>query len=204
VREDIWTGAYNSVVQYARQTHADEIDKAYEYFWEEEYPEDFLSGRALELGFVNFEDWLVCDYRPADGKGLIDRYVEEQRPGPEAVRVLEAMRDSVISLYEVVAGNGAATLRDIALGEDVPIKDERLSGLLPGKVFAARIIDLGGEHVLGRCVYPFADRKEAVLKALDSQFQRYLKNKDPEGDMARFIAEESYMFNTIWVSTLNL
>ncbi len=204
MKKDRCTEMYNSVVQYARQNHADEIDKAYEYFWEEEFPEDFLSGRALELGFVNFEDWLVCDYRPDDGKGFIDRYVEEQKPGPEAVRVLEAMRDSAISLYEVKAGNGTVALRDIALGEDVPIKDKRLSGLLPGNVFAARIIDLDGEHVLGRCVYPFADRKDAVLKALESQFQRYVKNKDPEGDMARFIVEESYMFNTIWVSLLNV
>lgn len=202
--EDIWTGAYNSVVQYARQNHAEEIEKAYEYFWEEEFPEDFLSGRALELGFVNFEDWLVCDYRAGDGKGFIDRYVDEQKPGAETVRVLEAMRDSVISLYEVEAENGAVALRDIARGKDVPIKDERISGLAPGSVFAARIIDLGGERVLGRCVYPFADRKEAVLTALDSQFQRYLKNKNPEGDMAGFLVEESYMFNTIWVSLLNV
>lgn len=202
--EDIWADAYNGIIQFAREKHAEEIETAYEYFWEEEYPEDFLSGKALELGFANFEDWLVCDYRPDGGNGFIDRYIGEQKPGPEAVHTLEVMRDSLISLYEVVSSNGEIILEDIAMGGKVALRDERLSGLAPGSVFAARIINMDGSPVLGRCVYPFADRKEASLSALDSQFQRYKKNKNPEGGMADFLREETYVFNTIWVSLLNI
>lgn len=203
MNKDICSEMYNSVMQYVRQTHAEEIEKAYEYFWEEEYPEDFLSDRALEFGFVNFEDWLTCDYRPREGKGFIDRYIEVMKPEPESTRALEAMRDSFISLYEVLSSDGVLELKDIAIGDNVEIKDERLAGIPPGNIFAARIITLDGNHIMGRCVYPFANKKEAVLSSLESQFNRFVKHKDPKGTMEQFLREESYMFNTIWVSCLS-
>ena len=52
-----------SIINYVRGNYADVIDKAYEHFWDQSHPDEFLSGTALELGFVNFEDWLIFDYK---------------------------------------------------------------------------------------------------------------------------------------------
>ncbi|MEJ2191428.1 MAG: hypothetical protein P8Y39_03640 [Nitrospirota bacterium] len=166
MRETILNQAYNSVVAFVRAKHVEEIDEAYDYFWEEEDPADFLGGRPLELGFMNFEDWLVCDYRPGEAKGFIDRFIEDSRPDKEMAAVLE--------------------------------------GLRTGSVFATRLIDVEGEKAMGRCVYPFADRKALVLDSLEGQFRRYQKHKNPGSSMADFLADETYAFNTIWVSCLNL
>lgn len=204
MRETILNQAYNSVVAYVRAKHVEEIDEAYDYFWEEEDPADFLGGRPLELGFMNFEDWLVCDYRPGEAKGFIDRFIEDSRPDKEMAAVLEAMEDSVISLYEVISAQGTLTLKDLAMGGQVRIRNKRLSGLRTSSVFATRLIDVEGEKAMGRCVYPFADRKALVLDSLEGQFRRYQKHKNPGSSMADFLADETYAFNTIWVSCLNL
>lgn len=195
---------YGSVIEYARENHPEEIDLAYDYFWEEEDPTEFLLGKALELGFVNFEDWLVCDYRADDGTGLIDRYTGDENPSPEAVEHLMAMRDSFISLYEVSSSDGVLRLTDITQGEEHEVEDSRLHGLDPGYVLAARLIPTGGGLVLGRCIYPFGvKRRELAASSLDMQFSRFKKNENPEADMADFLREESGVFNMIWVSCLD-
>jgi len=195
---------YGSVIEYTRENHPEEIDRAYEHFWEEEDPSEFLLGTALELGFVNFEDWLVCDYRAGDGTGIIDRYIGDRDPSPEAAALLKAMKDSCISLYEVASTDGALRLKDIALGEEVEVEDPRLHGLARGYALAARLIRAGGGPVLGRCIYPFGvERKELASSFLDMQFSRYRKNKNPEADMAAFLREESGVFNMVWVTCLD-
>ncbi len=73
MKHDIKGELFQSVVTFARTKQADLIDKAYEFFWEEEDPQDSFGGTALSLGFINFEDWLVCDYRTEDGNSLIDQ-----------------------------------------------------------------------------------------------------------------------------------
>lgn len=193
---------YNSVMEYAREKFPGEIDAAYDYFWEEEDPSEFLMGLALDIAFVNFEDWLVCDYKPREGKGFIDRYIDDKNPASEPRAVLEAMRNSFISLYEVVSGNEGLILNDLALGRQLTVSDVRLNGLGPGEVFAARVFKSGGILVLGRCVYPFGSRKDQALSFLEKQFNRYIKNKNPGGDTETFLREESYVFNTLWVSCL--
>lgn len=197
---------YGALIEYARENHPEEIDRAYEHFWEEEDPAEFLLGTALDLGFVNFEDWLVCDYLLDGGEGLIDRYIVDKNPPPEAAGLLRAMKDSCISLYEVASTDGALRLRDIALGEEVEVEDPRLHGLARGYALAARLIHVGagGGPVLGRCIYPFGvERKELASSFLDMQFSRYRKNRNPEADMAAFLREESGVFNMVWVTCLD-
>jgi hypothetical protein len=201
MREDI-SEVFNKVIHYIRTKHAGEIDTAYDFFWEEEDPQDIMSSNALELGFLNFEDWLVCDYRPKKSVGFIDRYLEDEKPDDDATKVLRALRDSMISLYEVLSVGGGVTLKDLVRDTDVTLQDEGLSSLAPGKLFAARILSVDDEPLMGGCVYPFGDRKDPVLQALQSQYERYTKHVDSGAHMEAFLRSETYVFNTIWVSSL--
>jgi hypothetical protein len=203
LKEDIRASIFQSVVDYARENHADEIDKAYEYFWEEENPDDFLSGTALSLAFVNFEDWLVCDWRD-EGKGsLIDRYIKDKSPDTETRAILDTMKESVICLFEVDTQGEGVILKDPFLGEDTISRESILRTLKKGDIFAARFIDVDGDYIMGRGVYPFAQSlKESVLLSLDKQYTRYVKNKNPGGSKKLFLKDESYLFNMIWFHSL--
>jgi hypothetical protein len=204
LKEDIRSGIFQSVVDYARENHADEIDKAYEYFWEEESPEDFLSGTALSLAFVNFEDWLVCDWRDKDKGSLIDRYIKDKDPDTETRAILDAMKESVICLYEVDTPGEGVILRDMFLGEETITRDSILSTLKKGDIFAARFIEVDGDNVMGRGVYPFSQvMMESILQSLDKQYARYVKNKNPDGSKRQFLKEESYLLNMIWFHNLD-
>ena len=201
--KDIRGGLFQSVIDYARANHADTIDEAYEYFWEEDDPQELLGGTALTLGFINFEDWFVCDYRNKDGDSIIDLYVGASDELPdEDIRALEAMRDSYISLYEVVSTDGEVVIKDILLGEEFPTKSESLSALSPGDLFASRFVEVDGERIMSRCVYPFTQgARDRLLDFVDQNFKRYGK-KNPGGAMRDFVKDESYIFNLLWLDNI--
>jgi hypothetical protein len=204
LKENIRTGIFQSVVDYAREIYQDEIDRAYEYFWEEESPEDFLSGTALSLAFVNFEDWLVCDWRDKEKDSLINRYITDKNPDSETSAILDTMKESVICIYEVASEGEEVMLKDLFLDEETKTKDTILRALKKGDMFAARFINVDGDYIMGRGVYPFAQSlKESILQSVDKQFARYVKNKNPGGSKRLFLKEEAYLFNMIWFSNID-
>ncbi len=203
--EDIVTEAYSKVIDYIRKNHTKEIDEAYDFFWEEEDPADIMGGRAFELGFINFEDWLICDYLPSDGSpGFIDIYIESEHPSDEVRAVLTSLKESCLSLYEVKKAGSPTGLSDIAMGaDDFEVEDEQLSHLEAGYSFAARFIDVEGTRRIGRSVYPFGVKmKDEMMRLINAQLARYQKNKNPEGTMKDFLRDESYAFNMTWMSCL--
>ncbi len=203
--EDKVTEAYSEVIEYIRKNHPKEIDEAYEFFWEEEDPMEMLGGSALELGFINFEDWLICDYSPTEDRpGFIDRYIESEGPSDELKEVLIKLKESVLSLYEVKKAGSPTGLSDIATGDDdFEVNDEQMSYLEAGYTFAARFIEADGERKIGRSVYPFGIKmKDEILRLINAQMARYKKNKNPEGSMKDFLRDESYAFNMTWMSCL--
>jgi len=191
------------LLNYVRANHPDEIEKAYDYFWEEEYPEDFLSGTALDVGFINFEDWLLCDRRMKDGRGFIDLFIEAgEGLSKTDLKALSVMKDSVISLYEVKSLSPEVALHDLLLGEDFYL-GKKSAGFRKGDVFATRLLKSGRKYVMAPCVYPFGkERKEGALADIGKQFDRFRKNENPEGTMREFLKRHSYIFNTIWVSNI--
>jgi hypothetical protein len=204
VKEVIRGELFQSVINYIRKHSKDEIDDAYEFFWEAEYPEDFLLGTALELALMNFEDWLVCDYKNKENKSMVDSYLEENDTDDETKGALHAMRDSVIGFYEVVSGDDSEkVLRDLVMDAEIRTKDQAFTELNVGDVFASRIFEHNGEYVMGRCVYPFNQgAKDTVLGYLDNQYRRYVKNKNPEGTKRQFLKDEAYFFNVVWINAI--
>jgi len=201
---DKWQKVFQSLMDYIRENHEKEIDEAYDFFWEEEDPDEFLGGTALVMGFHNFEDWLACDYIDRESsKSFIEMYIESRSPSADETEVLKAMKDSFISLFEVRSSGDSVVLNDIATGKDLTLHDERLCTLSKGDMFGARVLDLGGTLILTNAIYPFGNKfKEHVMKHLDAMYSRYEKHCEGEGCMEDFLRQETYTINTVWVTCL--
>ncbi len=203
--EDIKLRLFQSIINYVRMNHAADIDKAYEYFWEEQQPDEIMSGTALELGFHNFEDWLLFDYKVNEEKeSFIDIYMKGQKElKAEEQAVLEKIKGSLLSLYEVmsVSKDKRILIKDLLMGGEFSLRDKSLTrGLMKGDIFATRLLNLDGNTVMSGCVYPYsADRKKSVLNNVDKQFKRYIRNVNPEGTMKDYLRDYGDIFNLIWL-----
>lgn len=202
---ETWEGLFKSIIEYIREKHPAEIDEAYEFFWEEEDPGEFLGGTVLTMGFHNFEDWMVCDFKgETSGKTFIERYIEDNTPSEDENKALKIMAESFICLYEVKEkGDNTVTLTDIVREKDVKIKDERLENLTKGDIFGARIIDIGQGPMLTKAIYPFGNKyKEHVMTHLNAMYKRYAKHCEGQADMETCLRQETYTINTVWVTCL--
>jgi len=203
--EDIKTALLESAIEYVRQNHQETIDKAYDYFWDEETPDEFLTGTALELGFINFEDWLIFDFKANEDKEtFIEIYCREHKPGEKEREIAGRLKDSVLSLYEVssVARDKRVMLKDLLLGDECSLKNKTLTrGLSQGDIFATRLFTLDGNCVMSVCVYPFSrDQKTKVLESVGKQFRRYVKNDNAQGTMKDYLKNYGDVFNIIWMN----
>ncbi|GAB4490317.1 MAG: hypothetical protein OHK006_23010 [Thermodesulfovibrionales bacterium] len=205
---DIRNELFCSIIDMVRTRHADTIDKAYKYFWDEQDPEEFLSGTAYTLGFHNFEDWLVCDYPANEAKEtFIDIYLRENEDvSGEGRDLLGRMRASVMSLYEVssVSKGKRVIVKDLLLGGEHALRDRKLSeGLTTGDIFATRLLELDGKTAMAACVFPYpAAEKKKILKYIDRQFGRYVRNVKPGGSMRDYLKDYGDVFNLIWIHLL--
>jgi len=194
---------FQSIMNFARSEHSEMIDEAYEYYWEEDDPEDFMGGTALSLGFINFEDWFVCDFQPKEGKPIIDLYREASEGlSDEENTALNALQESYLSIYEVISKDDTVALKDLLLDEEFSVQNEALESLNVGDIFASRFLNLDGKRMMCRCVYPFSSgAKDVVLENFNIAAKRYLKN-EPEGTVRDFIKKYSYTFNIIWLDNI--
>ena len=198
----------NSILNHAREHCEAVIDKAYEYFWDNNNPEEFMSGTALSLGFMNFEDWFVFDYKFNGAKEtLMDIHVRDNRcHSKEELEVINRTKNSLISLYEVqsVSKEKRAIIKDLILGGEFDLKDKALTqGLKKGDIFATRLLDLDSKNIMSSCVYPFKPtQKKKVLAHIDKQFGRYKKNANPDGTMKDFLKDYGDLFNIIWMQLI--
>ena len=203
--ESLKTDLVCSVIQFVRENHAETIDKAYEYFWDDNKPDEFMSGTALSLGFLNFEDWLIYDYRVnADKETFIDIYLKNNTLKDNETALLNNLKDSVISLYEVssVAKDKQIVLKDLLMGSEHTLRDKALTrGLNKGDIFATRLLTLDSKTCMSGCVYPYTiDQKKTVLTYMDKQFKRYIRNVKPDGTMRYFLKDYGDVLNLIWMN----
>jgi len=196
---------FQDIVQYVRINHAELIDKAYSYYWDGENPDEFLGGTALSLGFHNFEDWMVFNYKAnEEGETFTDLFMKSQSLSENAVSVLCRAKDSVLSLYEVssVAKDKRVILKDVLLDREVDLREKAMTqGLKKGDLFAARILTLDGKDVMGGCVYPYLSaQKKQILAYIAQQFKRYTRNVRQYGTMNDYLKDYGDVFNLIWMN----
>jgi len=206
--ETLKTTLIQSIISYVRVNHSAAIDKAYEYFWDETCPEDYLKGTALSLGFINFEDWLIFDYKTDDNKEtFIDIYAKNNKELKDDERaLLNKMRNATLSLYEVVSvsKDKRILLKDLLMGGEFYLRDRALTkGLKKGDIFATRLLFLDNKHVVSGCVYPYkAKDKKMVLGYIDRMFSRYKRNERPDGTIENFLKDYGDVFNMAWMSLI--
>jgi hypothetical protein len=197
---------FNDIIQYVRVNHTEAIDKAYSYFWDGETPDEFLGGSALTLGFHNFEDWMVFDYKiNEEGDTYIDLFIRDTKDlDAHAVALLRRSRDSVMSLYEVtsVAKDKRILLKDILLDRETELREKYLTqSLKKGDLFATRLLKLDNIDVMSACVYPYnPSQKKKVLTYVDKQFKRYIRNVKQDGTMQDYLKNYGDVFNLIWMN----
>ena len=99
--EEIKTRVFQGALNYVREIHPTGIDTAYNYFWDDQQPDEFMGGVALELGFINFEDWLIFDYKANENKeSFLSIYAKcNPCPGDGDAEIVDKIKDSVLSLY---------------------------------------------------------------------------------------------------------
>jgi hypothetical protein len=196
---------FQDIVQYVRIHHADTIDKAYTFFWDGENPDEFLGGTALSLGFHNFEDWMVYDYKVNEkGETFIDLFIKDRKDLPEdSADLLLRAKNSALSLYEVasVSKDKHLLLNDILLDREITLRDKSLTrGLKKGDLFATRMLKLDGHYMMSDCVFPYlSGQKKEVLAKIDKQFKRYVRNVKPGGTMQEYLKDYGDIFNLIWM-----
>jgi hypothetical protein len=203
--ENLKVSLFQSIIRYVRENHAEAIDKAYEYFWDGSQPDEFMGGIALELGFINFEDWLVFDYKVnEDNKTFIDIYIKDFGGlKGEELALLQKIKSSVLSLYEVesVSKDRRVLLKDLLLGGEYSLKEKTLTkGLNKGEIFAARLLNVDGSHTMSVCVYPYsAAQKKKVLDRINIEFSRFVRNVNSDGSMRDYLKNYGDIFNLIWM-----
>jgi len=203
---EIKTRAFQRIIGDLRANRAEAIDKAYEYFWDEHKPDEFLSGTALAMGFINFEDWLITDWKATEqGETFLDLYISKTGDLPEGEKdVLRKVGESVLSLYEVesVSKDKRVLIKDVLLGGEYSLRDRNLTrGLKKGDLFATRILQLDGGAVMSGCVYPYRKGdKRQVLRYIDKQFGRYVRNVRPGGTMRQYLKDYGDVFNLVWLN----
>jgi hypothetical protein len=204
--EDIKAKVFQAAINYVRENHPNAIDDAYKYFWDERQPDEFMGGVALELGFINFEDWLIFDYKANEARETFLTIYGKCDPclGAEEADVLNRIKDPVLSLYEVasVSLDKRVLLKDLLLGGEFTLRDKTLTrGLKKGDIFATRLLHLDGKDVMSGCVYPYgADQKGQVLRFIDRQFGRYKRNVCTDGTMAGYLKDYGDVFNLVWMN----
>jgi hypothetical protein len=205
--EKLKTELLQSIISYVRGNYSDKIDKAYTYFWDEKNPDEFLSGTALALGFINFEDWLLFDYKVNDKKEtFIDIYIREQKVTEEKIELLKRIKSTTMSLYEVVSvsKDKRIIIKDLLLDGEFSLKDRRLTrGLKKNDIFAARLLNLDKGYVMSGCVYPFRPMdKKNILAYIERMFGRYRRNENPDGDMKGFLKDYGDIINIGWMEII--
>lgn len=196
---------FNDIIHYVRLNHTEAIDKAYSYFWEEQNPDEFLGGSALTLGFHNFEDWMIFDYKvDEEGNTYIDLFIKDHKDlDSKTADLLLRVKNSVISLYEVtsVAKDKRVLLKDILLESEHELREKSLTqSLRKGDLFATRLLWLDNMDVMSPCVYPYkAGQKKQLLAKVDKQFRRYVRNVKTDGTMRDYLKDYGDIFNLIWM-----
>ena len=138
-----------------------------------------LGDSAFMLHVFIIEDFFSARFGEDDEQNIIDDYLKRRgwREAVSARRYLEALRDSVVSLYEIVDVDPgrSVTVRDLILGgEAVTVNEKQGSqSLARWDRVAARIVTVNGkEHFTGG-ILPFRhELSQELLSVFDEMAER--------------------------------
>ena len=140
---------------------------------------ELLGDSALMLHVFITEDFFTARFGEDDEMNLIDDYLKRRgwREAVSARRYLEALRDSHVSLYEIVDidPGRSVTVRDLLLGGEAVTVDERLGSksLARWDHIAARIVTVNGkEHFTGGTLRFRHEASQELLSVFDEMAEQ--------------------------------
>ena len=144
---------------------------------------ELLGDGAFMLHVFIIEDFFTAHFGEDDQHNVIDDYLKRRgwREAVSARRYLEALRDSVVSLYEVVDVDPgrSVTVRDLILGGEAVTVIEKLGSqsLARWDRLAARIVTVNGkEHFTGG-ILPFRHEASQELLAVFDEMAERMKEE---------------------------
>ena len=147
---------------------------------------DLLGDAADTLSVFILEDFFTARFGEDDGLNVVDDYLKGRgwRETAPARRYLEALRDSTVSLYEVVGidRGRSMTLRDLILGGDAVRVHEKLGSeaAAPWDRVAARIVEVNGKlHFTGAILRFRHELSQQFLSVFD-EMAKELEEDIPE------------------------
>ena len=140
---------------------------------------ELLGDSALMLHVFIAEDFFAARFGEDDQQNVIDDYLKRRgwREAVSARRYLEALRDSVVSLYEIVAVDPgrSVTVRDLILGGEPITVNEKLGSksLARWDRMAARIVTVNGkENFTGGILRFRHEASQELLSVFDEMAER--------------------------------
>ena len=129
-----------------------------------------------------FEDFLTQETK--DGRNIVDDYLKRRgwKESASNKAYMQALRDSVISLYEVsnIVPDTSFLARDLFRGGEPVLISERSAtrSLKQWDRIAVRVVPIGAKTVIAGAVLPFTvEASETVLKILRSTAKRAAKEQ---------------------------
>ena len=140
---------------------------------------ELLGDGALMLHVFIAEDFCTARFGEDDEQNVIDDYLKRRgwRETVSARHYLEALRDSHVSLYEIVDidPGRSVTVRDLLLGGEAVTVDERLGSksLARWDHIAARIVTVNGkEHFTGGTLRFRHEASQELLSVFDEMAEQ--------------------------------
>lgn len=167
---------------------------------------------GMLFGIV-FEDFLSRNLAP-DNRNIIGDYLARRgwREGPRGRRYLQQLRDSVLSLYEVVEVSRGhyCDVRDLVRDGKVMRVHERMGtqNLVKWDRIAARVLNTDGKYKFSGGILPFPrEAAQSLLRVLtnsrkqfDKEYERITGTTAVEVSGKRFLQETCHAFTTIWLT----
>jgi len=204
-REDsVRSKLVQDLLKFFNRNYGHTLDDARFLFWGDFDLEEHLDDATFDIASQNFWEWIVHDFVVDEDsdRTLIDLYMENTRViTADDHKVLNMMKNSIISLYEVqdVFPEKGLLLKDLLLGGEYDVKEKTATrSLSRWDIYGTRLLYIDGKHIMSGSVFPYpVKQKERVLQDIHSEFEGYRKEY-PDAAMDDFLKRESAIFNFYW------
>lgn len=169
---------------------------AYSYFWflDEDVSREFEKVRkdfmTDERGRINFMEWFIHDAEIEDGKTLIDIAIEEGIFSEDEMEIVERMKKSNYSLYEIerIKPGEGFIIKDLLEENIFEVKEKKASeGLVKWDIVGIRLIELDGLYRMTGALYIFRPlEREIILRGIRKDFNHIKKSLGIK-DMSQYL-----------------
>lgn len=171
------------ILSFFKRYYSYSLKEALKYFWPELEEQKQLPKEISETGGINFYEWIIFDWTPEEDENtVIDFFMKKnsEKLSIDELKVLNVMRKSVLSLYEVqeVFPEMGLLLKDLLLGGEYLVR-ERLASrkLVKWDIFATRLLYVDGKYIMSGSIYYYPrEIRTSIIKHLNKEFKEWKKD----------------------------